>query len=86
MRGAVIGIELERLLENDLGAGERFALGAVLKIAQTLHVVLIGFRHGGGVCAESLTLVSAKVDVQRIGDATGEFVFDGEQVGDGRGN
>ena len=85
-RRAIIRINLESLFENSLGAVKRFALSSEPEITHALHKILIRLGQSCGVGAESLPLLSAQVDFQRVGDAAGEFVFDGEQVRNRSGN
>jgi len=82
----VVRVKLQRLFENRLGAGQGFRFGSLPQVAEPFHEVLIRFRQSSCMGTERLALVATKVDVERIGDAAGEFIFDSEEIGDGRGD
>src|SRR6266436_2306597 len=48
----VVRVQLERLLEEGFGAGQRFSLRP--KISLALQEVVICLRDGGGVCCQGL--------------------------------
>src|SRR5207245_9325521 len=83
-RPAIVGINLECLLQQDDRALHVGGFAGVFEIAARLGVVVVSIRHAGAVETEFAGFIGPQRKSQRRGYGLGDLILDGEGVGDRR--
>jgi len=81
---SIVGIDLERLAEQNDGAVHIGGFAGILEIATRLSVIIVSIGHAGAVEGQFATLVGLQRKSEPRGHGLGEVILDSEGVGDGR--